>query len=195
MRNSPNEKPSTKRKTLDQQIEGFRIPFYIASLAGTLAEEDCGDGLEEDLDVFQERPLRDIRELEFTELLEIETRTAADLPETRNAGLHGETAGVGLFEEQAFIFRQGTGTDQAHLAFDDVEQLGQLIQAVFAQELTNRGDAGVVLDFEEFALQVGLLTQLLAQAVCVGLHRAELIHEEGFVAFSNAFAGVQHRPF
>ena len=45
----------------------------------------------------------------------------------------------------------GRGPDQAHLAAQDVEELGQLIEAVLAQELPDGGDARVIGNFEDRA--------------------------------------------
>lgn len=47
-----------------------------------------------------------------------------------------------------FLLDDGTGTDEAHFAFEDVQELGQLIEAGLSKEGAALCDAGIVLQFE-----------------------------------------------
>jgi len=46
------------------------------------------------------------------------------------------------------LFDLGAGADDGHVAFEDVEKLGELIHFGFAQETAKGGDAGVVAGIE-----------------------------------------------
>lgn len=47
-----------------------------------------------------------------------------------------------------FLLDDGTGTDEAHLTFEDIQELRQLIEAGLSKEGTALCDAGIVLQFE-----------------------------------------------
>lgn len=47
-----------------------------------------------------------------------------------------------------FLLDDGTGSDEAHFAFEDVQELGQLIEAGLSKEGAALCDAGIVLQFE-----------------------------------------------
>ena len=71
-----------------------------------------------------------------------------DLPVAAQAGGHIQT----LFFVVAVLLhlagKRRAGTDNAHIALQDVPQLGQLIEAGLADKLAHTGNAGVVLDLE-----------------------------------------------
>lgn len=73
---------------------------------------------------------------------------AAGLPHAGDAGEDG----VVLFDifpiPRNFLLDDGTGTDEAHLALQDVQELGQLIEAGLSKEGAALCDAGIVLQFE-----------------------------------------------
>lgn len=60
--------------------------------------------------------------------------------------------GVVLFDifpiPRDFFLNDGAGTDEAHLTFEDVQELGQLIEAGLSKEGTALCDTGIVLQFE-----------------------------------------------
>src|SRR5690606_39989214 len=55
----------------------------------------------------------------------------------------------------------GTGADHTHVAAQHVEELGQFVEAVFAQEPADRGDARVVLELEEQRVAAVVADQLV----------------------------------
>lgn len=78
----------------------------------------------------------------------VDITAAAGLPHAGDAGEDG----VVLLDISPipwdFFLDDGTGTDEAHLTFEDVQELGQLIEAGLSKEGTALGDAGIVLQFE-----------------------------------------------
>ena len=85
-----------------------------------------------------------------------------------------------------FIEGEGTRTDQAHLAAQDVDQLGKFIETEFADEPSNSGDAGVVGQFEDRAGHFIEDFQFVFALGRVGNHGAEFEHGERF--------SIQARP-
>ena len=74
--------------------------------------------------------------------------SATGLPHAGDAGEDG----VVLFDifpiPRDFLLDDGAGTDEAHLTFEDVQELGQLIEAGLSKEGAALCDAGIVLQFE-----------------------------------------------
>lgn len=74
--------------------------------------------------------------------------SAAGLPHAGDAGEDG----VVLFDifpiPRNFLPDDGTGTDEAHLTFEDIQELRQLIEAGLSEESAALCDAGIVLQFE-----------------------------------------------
>ena len=78
----------------------------------------------------------------------VDITSSAGLPHAGDAGKDG----VVLLDispiPRDFLLDDGTGTDEAHFAFEDVQELGQLIEAGLSEEGAALGDAGIVLQFE-----------------------------------------------
>ena len=85
------------------------------------------------------------------------------------------------------------GADEAHVALQDVEQLGQLVEAGAAQDVADLGDPGVTGQLEQRAraLVVGLHGG--QPGLGVDAHRAELEHPELGVAPADPLLAEQDR--
>lgn len=74
--------------------------------------------------------------------------SATGLPHTGNAGENGVVL-LDIFPiPRNFLLDDGTGTDEAHLTFEDIQELRQLIEAGLSEESAALCDAGIVLQFE-----------------------------------------------
>src|SRR5437870_9435836 len=72
--------------------------------------------------------------------------------------------------------RQRAGTDQAHLAPQDVQYLRDLVERVLAEERADPGHARVVLDLEERTRGLVVVLERRLPRRRVDVHRAELEH-------------------
>src|SRR5262249_15352516 len=74
----------------------------------------------------------------------------------------------------------------------DIDELGQLVDAVLAQETANRCDPGVAPDLEQHApfalVQVGKIAD---HRVCTVDHRAEFDHLERLAIHTDALGAVE----
>lgn len=78
----------------------------------------------------------------------VDIASAAGLPHTGNAGEDGVVL-LDIFPiPRDFFLDDGAGSDEAHLALQDVQELGQLIEAGLSKEGAALCDAGIVLQFE-----------------------------------------------
>jgi hypothetical protein len=135
------------------------------------------DGLEQDVEIGNHRPLGDVVHVVFDAVdkvvLDIHgAAVAVHLGPTGDAGLHAMAAGIMRHDLMAQLLsrphgdRVRTGADHGHLTTDHIQELRQLIQAGLAQELSDTGDAGIVA--------ARLLSAPIVEPV--DTHRAELKH-------------------
>ncbi|MNG20269.1 hypothetical protein D3C84_1045090 [compost metagenome] len=76
--------------------------------------------------------------------------------------------------------------DQAHLAFKDVDQLRQLINACLANKAANARNARVAFHFEHGSLNLVLLQQFFQSFLCIRHHGTELVHSKGFLILTDS---------
>ena len=89
---------------------------------------------------------------------------------------------------------QGPGADGGHIALENVDKLGHLVQAGLAEEPAHLGDAGVVLEFLVLGPLLGVLRvlqQLLEDVPGVPDHGAELDELEGLAVEAHPGLGVE----
>src|SRR5262249_2216607 len=100
----------------------------------TLFHKERWNGSEKDLQVEPWRPVFDVINIELRHLLERQTVTPADLRQAGQTGFDVQTFSVPGFITFDLIWNGRARTDQRHLAFEDVEDLGQLVEARSAQQ-------------------------------------------------------------
>lgn len=78
----------------------------------------------------------------------VDVAASAGLPHTGDAGEDGVVL-LDIFPiPRNFLLDDGTGTDEAHLTFENIQELRQLIEAGLSKEGAALCDAGIVLQFE-----------------------------------------------
>lgn len=110
--------------------------------------EDNRNGAPEKHEIQPDAPVMHVPAVHLYALWIVDVATSAGLPHAGDAGEDG----VILLDispiPRDFLLDDGTGTDEAHFAFEDVQELGQLIEAGLSEEGAALGDAGIVLQFE-----------------------------------------------
>ena len=127
-----------------------------------------------------------------------------DLPQPRESRRTHEAFDIFVAGETlGLVERQGTVAHDRHVAAQDVEQLRQFVDAVFAQETAQPRDAGIVFDLDEGVFLLGahdLLVLLFGDCEIVGekhaaLHVGEqLLHlllVERYFRGAGAFLGLR----
>ena len=69
-----------------------------------------------------------------------------------------------------FIYRKRSGADDAHLAFDDVDQLGKLIYACTPDHLSNLRHPGIILNLEGRSIHLVFVEETLMKILRVFDH-------------------------
>lgn len=113
--------------------------------------------------------------------------SAAGLPHAGNPRKDGVVL-LDIFPiPRDFFLDDGAGADEAHFAFEDVQELGQLIEAGLSKESTALCDAGIVFQLEffipfRFGRRIGS-QEVLQYFFRVDAHGAEFIAVEFFPVF------------
>ena len=107
----------------------------------------------------------------------------------RHARLEMQAAAVPAFDLPILVLDERARPDQAHLAPEDVEQLGELVERAAPQQLADARDPRIVSDLEQAVGGFVLPAQLVALRLRADVHRAELEHLEHLAVAADAAAG------
>lgn len=106
------------------------------------------NGAPKEHEIQPDAPVMDVPTVHLDSFGIVYIASAAGLPHTGNAGENGVVL-LDIFPiPRNFLLDDGTGTDEAHLTFEDIQELRQLIEAGLSEEGTAFCDAGIVLQFE-----------------------------------------------
>lgn len=106
------------------------------------------NGTPEEHEIQPDAPVMHVPAVHLYSFGVVDIASSAGLPHAGDAGENG----VVLIDispiPRNFLLDDGTGSDEAHFAFEDVQELGQLIEAGLSKEGAALCDAGIVLQFE-----------------------------------------------
>ena len=110
--------------------------------------EDDRNGAPEEHEIQPDAPVVDVPAVHLHSFGIVYIASATGLPHAGDAGEDG----VVLFDifpiPRDFLLDDGTGTDEAHLTFEDIQELRQLIEAGLSKEGAAFCDAGIILQLE-----------------------------------------------
>ena len=106
------------------------------------------NGTPEEHEIQPDAPVMHVPAVHLYSFGVVDIASSAGLPHAGDAGEDG----VVLFDispiPRDFLLDDGTGTDEAHLTFEDIQEPRQLIEAGLSKEGAALCDAGIVLQFE-----------------------------------------------
>lgn len=110
--------------------------------------QDNRNGAPEEHEIQPHAPVMHVPAVHLHALGIVDIASSAGLPHAGDAGEDGVVL-LDIFPiPRNFLLDDGTGTDEAHLTFEDIQELRQLIEAGLSEEGTAFCDAGIVLQFE-----------------------------------------------
>lgn len=129
----------------------------------------------------------EVLEIELHPAAKFETVGTVDNPRTGDAGADEMALRLNSGEFFGFFEGKGARADKAHVAFDDVEKLGQLIETGIGEKLADADKTRVRFDFEDRT--VGFVEVAIAPLLGVGLraHGTKFDEVEGARLFAEAF--------
>src|SRR5271170_98186 len=161
---------------------------------GAGAFQNRGNGTGKNFDVEPEGPFIEILEVELHPLIKANGVSAADLPQAGDPGARTETTALPILVE-ALIIADGkrARTDKAHIAFEDVPELWEFVNAGATEKLSERGDAWIVFDFEDRAGHFVEAFELVDQCFGTRNHGAELVDQETALIETDALLKEEDR--
>ncbi len=110
--------------------------------------EDDRNGSPEKHEIQPDAPVMHVPAVHLYTLWIVDVAASAGLPHAGDAGEDGVVL-LDIFPiPRDFLLDDGTGTDEAHLTFEDIQELRQLIEAGLSKEGAALCDAGIILQFE-----------------------------------------------
>lgn len=106
------------------------------------------NGTPEEHEIQPDAPVMHVPAVHLYSFGVVDIASSAGLPHAGDAGENGVVL-LDIFPiPRNFLLDDGTGTDEAHLTFENIQELRQFIEAGLSKEGTALGDAGIVLQFE-----------------------------------------------
>lgn len=139
----------------------------------SVAAKDAEDGECEDFEVEREAAMVDVPDVEFEFLFPGECVASVDLGPAGESWFHFVAAHLLLGIAREVFGKERARSDDAHVAFEDVPELREFVEAGGAEETAKFGEALVI--WEEVALGVALVR-----------HGAEFVEGEGLAMESGA---------
>lgn len=110
--------------------------------------EDNRNGAPEKHEIQPDAPVMHVPAVHLYALWIVDVAASAGLPHAGDTGEDGVIL-LDIFPiPRNFLLDNGAGSDEAHFAFQNVQELGQLIEAGLSKEGTALCDAGIILQFE-----------------------------------------------
>ena len=112
-----------------------------------MVQNNC-NGTPKEHEIQPDAPVMHVPAVHLYALGVVDVAAAAGLPHAGDAGENGVVF-LDIFPiPRDFLLDDRTGTDEAHLTFENIQELRQLIEAGLSKEGATLCDAGIVLQFE-----------------------------------------------
>lgn len=110
--------------------------------------QDNRNGAPEEHEIQPHAPVMHVPTVHLDSFGIVYIASAAGLPHAGDAGEDGVVL-LDIFPiPRDFFLNDGAGSDEAHLTFENIQELRQLIEAGLSEESAALCDAGIVLQFE-----------------------------------------------
>src|SRR5437016_6164774 len=94
-----------------------------------------------------------------------------------------------------FAWKWWSWSHQAHGTSEDVEQLGEFIQAVPTKDAAHSSNSRVILDFEKNALALVAVLKFSKPSLRIHDHRSKFEHLEVSALYADTILPKQNWPF
>ena len=162
---------------MQHSVTIFCLPGPGLSI-GPDAEKDDRDRFDHDLEIQPQGPVVQVFEVELHPVLEPDIVPSVDLPQAGDPRLHGKPASLPGLVFFDLIRHRRTGADEAHVAEENVEKLGQLVEAELPHDPAERRDPLGLLGPEFRRVHLVHVVDLGKDIVGALPHRPELVEGE-----------------
>src|SRR6266849_4703375 len=154
-------------------------PLLVIRSARSFTRDHAWDGPKEDLEVQPKRPLARVAQVQPDHPVVLQSAAAAHLPEAGQPRPKVEPQPLMNVVIVELMVEGGTGSDEAHLAPENVDQLRELVEARSPNHAANPRHPRVRPNLEHRRLRLVECQQSTAQLLRAGHHRAKLVDPKG----------------
>ena len=131
----------------EEGAQEYVLAFTMRSISSFMLYYHC-HGSPQQHHIQPDAPVMDVPAVHLYALGVVDITSSAGLPHAGDAG-EDRVVLLDIFPiPRNFLLDDGTGTDEAHLTFENIQELRQLIEAGLSKEGAALCDAGIVLQFE-----------------------------------------------
>ena len=124
--------------------------FHLEDFAlRSFSRQHCRNRAQQNLEIERQAPAFHVFEIQLHARFKRRIGARDDLPEPGYAWFHIQPAVIGGPVARAIVQRMGARTNQAHIPFQDIPELGQFVEAVLAKKAAKPRNARIIGDFEE----------------------------------------------
>src|SRR6185437_3854730 len=160
----------------------------------TRASKDNRNGHAKNFQVQQYVPVFNVLQIKHDVLFERRIMAGGHLPKTGEARCDVEPPKMLKIIALEIIFRMRARTHYAHIALEDVKQLWEFVNAVFAKETAEAGNTRIVNNLERGAVALIHVHQAVLAGVSVRTHGTELIAAEFTSLASHTPSFIENWP-
>ena len=125
---------------------------------------------------------------------ERDVASTADLPNAGKARRYRKAHAVPRFVFRHFGWNWRARSNDGHFAFENIDELGQFVEAELAENMAERIDTRVVLHLEGFAAGFVQSHEFFFAFFGIGVHAAEFVHGKQGAVFTYASLLEDYRP-
>src|SRR6267143_424383 len=144
-------------------LESKIVPLELSLLS--FSRQDRRNGLQQNPAVEQQAPFFDIGKIQHHANFKGRIRAGHDLPKPGDTGFHVEAPAIFGTVASTVLYRVRARANQGHVAFQDVPQLWQFVETVFAKKPAKASDTRIIGDLKEWAAALVEPTQVFFQPV------------------------------
>src|SRR3989442_5635724 len=190
----PAEEVRSSPGTASADERAAPSPCERAGSDSAFASNHDGDRAEQNLEIEAQRPAVHVEEVHLHPPLEVHGVPPTDLPEAGDPGSHGEAPALRALDLTRLVHRQWPRPHQAHLALEDIEELGELVEGKLPEEPAGAGAPRVTRRLEDRPGPVVEVVDLVAHPLRVLDHGPELVHQEAPAVEPGALLAEDDRP-
>lgn len=141
-----------------------------------LSPKHSPDRLEKDLCIKDQTPVFDVENIELNLTSKGVTVSSIDLCHTRHSRFHCQNSFL-IISVVLNLFRQmWSRTDKWHISFDDIDEIGELIDRVSSHPSTDFCDTRIFINLKKWPIHsLVFLPNMIFLGFCINKHRTKLV--------------------
>src|SRR5437016_13035117 len=115
----------------------------------SVSRQHCRNRAQQNLEIERQAPALHVFKIQLHARFKRRIGARDDLPESGYAWFHIQAPVIVGTVSRVVVYGVGPRTNQAHIPFQDIPELGQFVEAVLAKQAAEPRNARIIGDFEE----------------------------------------------